>query len=195
VLRPGGSFHFVEHGRSPDARVAAWQDRLTPWRRPGRAGSEASVSTPLEFMDPHCTDICPIVSAEFADAYRDVGAAAPQAVFIAVNVNPYFHAVSDVAAYSAEHQLTAIPSWHFLTGPLPTLKAVWNAYDISVAAPSRDADVIHTSEVLFIDPQGRERYLAAPMADYIPSGKAYLPAAPLAEWGRGIALVTRQLAG
>ena len=33
VLRSGGSFHFVEHGRSPDARVARWQDRLTPWQR------------------------------------------------------------------------------------------------------------------------------------------------------------------
>lgn len=33
VLRPGGSFHFVEHGRSPDRGVAAWQDRLTPMQR------------------------------------------------------------------------------------------------------------------------------------------------------------------
>jgi protein SCO1 len=30
----------------------------------------------LEFMDPHCTDICPIVSQEYVDAYRDLGALA-----------------------------------------------------------------------------------------------------------------------
>lgn len=34
VVKPGGRFVFIEHGRAPEARVRTWQDRLTPvWAR------------------------------------------------------------------------------------------------------------------------------------------------------------------
>jgi ubiquinone/menaquinone biosynthesis C-methylase UbiE len=28
ILRPNGGFHFIEHGKSPDAKVLVWQNRL-----------------------------------------------------------------------------------------------------------------------------------------------------------------------
>jgi cytochrome oxidase Cu insertion factor (SCO1/SenC/PrrC family) len=147
----------------------------------------------LEFMDPHCTDICPLVSQEFVDAYHDLGRSAPNVIFAAVNVNQYYNRVPDVLAYSRAHQLIAIPGWHFLTGPAAALRAVWRAYGVEVQAPSPDADIVHTSAVYFIGPSGTERYLAEPMADHTSSGAAYLPAGQIAAWGRGIALVARTL--
>jgi cytochrome oxidase Cu insertion factor (SCO1/SenC/PrrC family) len=149
----------------------------------------------LEFMDPHCVDICPLVSQEFIDAYHDLGATARRAVFVAVNVNPFYRQVADVAAYSRAHQLTTIPSWYFLTGPLSSLRTVWQDYAVTVQAPRRDADIVHTSVVYFIDPRGQQRYVAVPMGDHTANGSAFLPAGQLSAWGRGIALVTRQLVG
>jgi cytochrome oxidase Cu insertion factor (SCO1/SenC/PrrC family) len=116
-------------------------------------------------------------------------------VFLAVNVNRYHLRVADVAAFSAEQRLTTLPSWHFLTGPFPGLRAVWEAYNVAVDAPSPNADVIHSSVMYFIDPEGRERYLASPMADHTRGGSSYLPADRLAAWGQGIALVARSLGG
>ena len=86
-----------------------------------------------------------------------------------------------------------IPGWHFLTGPVAALRAVWRAYGVAVQAPSPDADIVHTSAVYFIGPGGTERYLAEPMADHASGGAAYLPAGQIAAWGRGIALVARTL--
>jgi SAM-dependent methyltransferase len=33
LVRPGGTFHFLEHGLSDDDRTRAWQHRLDPWEQ------------------------------------------------------------------------------------------------------------------------------------------------------------------
>jgi ubiquinone/menaquinone biosynthesis C-methylase UbiE len=42
VLRPGGTLHFVEHGRSPDAAVRRWQERLDPIQKRMAGGCHLS---------------------------------------------------------------------------------------------------------------------------------------------------------
>ncbi len=46
VLRPGGTFAFLEHGLSPDAGVAAWQHRLDPVQRRVAGGCHLSRDVP-----------------------------------------------------------------------------------------------------------------------------------------------------
>jgi putative membrane protein len=147
----------------------------------------------LNFMDPHCTDICPLVSQEFVDAQHDLGPAAGQVVFAAVNVNQFFNRVPDVAAFSNEHQLSSIPSWHFFTGPVNSLQAAWRGYGVAVVAPNPNADIVHTSVMYFIGPDGRERYIAVPMDDHTTAGAAYLPPGQITAWGQGIAQLASTL--
>jgi SAM-dependent methyltransferase len=54
VLKPGGSFLFVEHGRAPEQGVARWQNRLTPVWRPISGGCHLNrpINTLIQNSDP-----------------------------------------------------------------------------------------------------------------------------------------------
>jgi SAM-dependent methyltransferase len=70
VLRAGGRYVFIEHGRSERERTARWQDRLNPaWRRIAdgsaastsssrAAASSCSRSTASAPADPPCSRAC-----------------------------------------------------------------------------------------------------------------------------------------
>jgi len=51
VLKPGGQLLFCEHGRSPDAAVAKWQDRLQPLWMPLAGGCHLDRDVPLLLRD------------------------------------------------------------------------------------------------------------------------------------------------
>ena len=46
VLRPGGTFHFVEHGCSPDEKVRKWQDRVNGLNKRMAAGCNVNRDIP-----------------------------------------------------------------------------------------------------------------------------------------------------
>lgn len=141
----------------------------------------------LTFMDAKCTDICPIVSQEMVDAYKDLGPKAANVAFVAVNANPVATSVTDVASFSSAHGLTAIPSWRFVTGSLQQLNPVWKAYGVAVQYSQKTGVVIHSDQVYFIGPNGHERYLATPYANQLPNGTATLAPASISRWGSGVA--------
>ena len=51
VLRPGGEFHFLEHGLAPDPSVVAWQQRLEPLQRRLAGGCHLTRDFPALIAD------------------------------------------------------------------------------------------------------------------------------------------------
>lgn len=137
----------------------------------------------LEFMDPVCTDICPVVSAELVQADKLLGARSRQVVFVSVNVNQYHESVADVKKFSDEHGLSRLGNWYFLTGSTSDLQKIWKAYDIFVK-PNPNGDVVHSSVMYFIDKNGQEQALADPTNN----------ASQINQWAVGITQVIEQLA-
>ena len=115
-------------------------------------------------MDSRCTNLCPIISHEYALAAKRLASTTSEVEFVAVNVNARHAKVSDVAAFSRKYGLERLPHWHFLTGPPNVLKRVWKAYGVSVYdTPS--SGVVHGVDMYFIDDQSRMRWLASPGYD------------------------------
>lgn len=116
----------------------------------------------LEFMDSHCVTICPLVAEEFICRLPRPGAAGWQGRVRRGQRQPLSCGRARRRpllrrAPADDHRGLAL-----LHQPIPRLRAVWHAYHIEVQPRGPRSDTIHTSAVCFIDPQGRERYLAAP---------------------------------
>jgi cytochrome c biogenesis protein CcmG/thiol:disulfide interchange protein DsbE len=121
----------------------------------------------LAFNDSECTTICPLTTSAMVAARRALGPAASQVALLGVDANPDATSVHDVLSYSRLHGL--LGQWHFLTGALPHLKAVWTAYHIDVRIERGEID--HTPALFMIDPSGRLRRLYLTQTSYAAVGQ------------------------
>jgi cytochrome oxidase Cu insertion factor (SCO1/SenC/PrrC family) len=109
----------------------------------------------ISFNDPECTTICPLTTTAMLEAKKRLGSAAADVQLLGIAANPVATQVKWVRAYSQAHGM--LHKWRFLTGSLPELKRVWNAYGIGAAVVQGTID--HTPATFVVDPQGRETRL------------------------------------
>jgi cytochrome oxidase Cu insertion factor (SCO1/SenC/PrrC family) len=74
-------------------------------------------------------------------------------------VNPYHSSPSDVRSWSAAHGLGQTANWTYETGSAKQLDAVEHAYGVSVKLDPKTRTVEHGTDIVFIDPAGRERLI------------------------------------
>jgi cytochrome oxidase Cu insertion factor (SCO1/SenC/PrrC family) len=111
----------------------------------------------LTFLDPVCTNDCPLIAQEFRAAGQLLGAASKQVELVAIVTNPIYHQVADVQAFDRAEQLTQVPNWLYLTGSVPQLRQVWRDYGISAEILPAGSMIGHQDVAFVIDRDGRVR--------------------------------------
>lgn len=118
----------------------------------------------LGFLDPDCTDSCPLAAAQFRWTAQALLDHSDEVVFLAVNVNPHVASVDDVREATGKWGNSGLPNWFFLTGREQELRPVWDAYHIAAEAgpkPGKPDEQLHSTTVYIIDQEGRERWIVS----------------------------------
>lgn len=121
----------------------------------------------LTFLDPNCSDICPLTALHFARAQAKLpDQLAEQVAYLAINVNAEHASLDKVADASQKWRSAELARWHFLTGDPAELRDVWDDYGIIVEPnPDKEGEVIHTPGVYLIGRGGQRRwYVSTPLS-------------------------------
>jgi cytochrome oxidase Cu insertion factor (SCO1/SenC/PrrC family) len=114
----------------------------------------------LAFLDPVCTDVCPLTAFHLRQAHQALGAAASGVAFLAVNVNPEADQLAMREA-TKKWGIGEVPGWHFLTGNREELRRVWEAYGVAAEGPPKPGkpeEREHTPGLYLVDVQGTKRW-------------------------------------
>ena len=130
----------------------------------------------LTFLDPVCSDVCPVIAGQLAAIDRRLGPLAQRIEIVALDTNPVFQNRRDVATFTREHGLGAVTNWHFLSGNWDDVHRVLAGYRIEVTVPQVGM-VSHDQGIYLLAPDGSvASYLADGAAPAATAGYADLVA-------------------
>jgi cytochrome oxidase Cu insertion factor (SCO1/SenC/PrrC family) len=126
----------------------------------------------VTFLDPVCSDDCPTIANQLAEADRRLGRLAGKMQIVAIDSNPLFTHVADVRAFTTSHGLGDLANWHFLAGPGPVLQDLLASYGVQVQVPTVGM-IEHDSGIYFVGPDACTRsYLSDGADEVLTSGYA-----------------------
>jgi cytochrome oxidase Cu insertion factor (SCO1/SenC/PrrC family) len=115
-----------------------------PFRLTGQHGRPVSLASLrgkvvlLTFLDPACTTGC-AVAQEFRGTGQLLGANSRDVELVAIALSPGYRSAAVIGAFNRRERLDTVPNWLFLTGALPQLQRVWQAYSVTARRTSSTA--------------------------------------------------------
>jgi len=153
VAPPASNGGGLEGGLVVSSPVRAPTLRLVSYahRAPVSISSMRGRAVFVTFVYTHCPDVCPLIVSELAAAQRALGAAAREARFVAVTVDPRRDTPAAVRAFLAARG--ALGRVDYLLGTRPAVARVWRAWHVTIA-PGGDGTLAHSSVVYGISGRG-----------------------------------------
>jgi cytochrome oxidase Cu insertion factor (SCO1/SenC/PrrC family) len=133
-----------------------------PFRLTGQHGRSVSLASLrgkvvlLTFLDPACTTGC-AVAQEFRGTGQLLGASSRDVELVAIVLSPGYRSAAVIGAFNRRVRLDTVPNWLFLTGSLPQLQRVWQAYSVTAYGLSAGTAAPHTGQAYVIDRSGHVR--------------------------------------
>jgi protein SCO1/2 len=149
---PGPGPYIVK--RAASAPLTPRQPRLVDQR--GRSFTLASLrGEPLviTFVSAHCTDACPLINAQFADAARRVERAHLAARLLTITLDPEHDSLKDMRELA--HRFAANPRYWLLAGGSTTeVHKVMHEFGVISIEGRDDRHEAHTTFVYVMNPSG-----------------------------------------
>jgi cytochrome oxidase Cu insertion factor (SCO1/SenC/PrrC family) len=111
----------------------------------------------MTFLDPVCTNDCPIIGQDFRLADGMLGRLRRRVELVAVVANPLYRARSYVVAYDKEEGMQRLHNWLYLTGSSQALKSAWTTFGVQVEYETGGAMIGHSEIAYVINSAGHVR--------------------------------------
>jgi protein SCO1 len=109
----------------------------------------------VTFLYTHCTDVCPVIGFEIADALRRLGPAAPRVAAVGVSVDPRGDTPAAARRWVAEHHLPT--EFHYALGSPRQLTPIWRDWYVVPRDGTLADPRTHDASVWLVDGRGRLR--------------------------------------
>lgn len=125
-----GGHHGAVHGRRsvrsytlPDLTLVDMHGERVPLA----AALRDDAPVVLNFIFTTCSSVCPVMSATFAEARRQLAAQGRQAQMVSISIDPEHDTPERLRAFAGKYE--ADSGWSFLTGRQADITAVQRAFD------------------------------------------------------------------
>jgi protein SCO1 len=124
----------------------------------------------VTFLDTACTESCPVIAAQIAQAVKTLGGDRRGVEALAISVDPVRDTPSHIQRFLQRYRATG--ALRYLHGSEAELRPVWRAFSVLSAQDSGSPNM-HSAPIRIYDPDGRWRSTLSAGVDLTPANLAH----------------------